>query len=373
MAKILVIDDDAELLEMLRFTLEQRGGHEVLLSADGEEGINLALKHAPDLAIVDLMMPGMTGYDVCRRLRAEPSTASLPILVLTARGQPIDRQAALEAGATEFLVKPTPVSELLSRVDSLLVRSAKGGGCPSGVVVLLGLRGGTGVTTLGVNLAAALTQPGNRQICIVDLCPSSGHVALQLGLRPTSTWARFVESEQLSTEVVMETLLVHEAGLRVLAAPVVPVVGKDLRGPQVETLLDILRQRFDVVVVDAPPVLSEAAIAAVIAARCILLITTGDPPALQTLVGTMRALKPWEDKLQIVLNHPSPAHQWPAEGITRVVGRTPVGEIPFDPAQVQALKKGRPLTILMPEAPLPQAVQGLIRAVVHHASLPVPA
>lgn len=120
MARILVVDDDVDLLQMIRMLLESRGGHEAILSADGEDGIAEALADPPDLAIIDVVMPGITGYEVCRRLRQEPATANIPIIVLIARGQPVDREAALAAGADVYIAKPVTMAELLERVNDML-------------------------------------------------------------------------------------------------------------------------------------------------------------------------------------------------------------------------------------------------------------
>ena len=120
MAKILVIDDNADLLQMMRLILRDRGKHEVILSADGADGLSRAVTDPPDLAIVDVMMPGITGYDVVRRLREHAQTAEMPILILTARGQMIDRQTALQAGANDHMAKPVTPQALLEKVDELL-------------------------------------------------------------------------------------------------------------------------------------------------------------------------------------------------------------------------------------------------------------
>ena len=153
MAKILVIDDDAHLLKMLGLMLE-RAGHETLMADHGQQGIDIALKENPDMAIVDVMMPDMSGHEVCKQLRARPAAVDLPILILTARSQPVDREAALQSGANDFMSKPVSPKELAEKVDQLLSVSPEGQ-CGR-VITLFSLRGGVGNTTLATNLASAL-------------------------------------------------------------------------------------------------------------------------------------------------------------------------------------------------------------------------
>src|SRR5437016_3888320 len=115
MARILLIDDDASLLQMVRLMLE-REGHQVVVAEGGEEGLAAAQAQNPDLAIVDLMMPGMSGYGVTRAFRNNSRTASLPVLILTARGQPMDRQMAFDAGANAYLSKPISAKDLIVKI-----------------------------------------------------------------------------------------------------------------------------------------------------------------------------------------------------------------------------------------------------------------
>ncbi len=119
MARILVVDDDPNLLQMVKLML-QRVEHEVETANGGEKGIVLAAQWQPDLIVLDLMMPDVSGYDVVRKLRADPLTAKIPIVVLTARSQPMDKQTALQAGANAFLSKPVTAKELTERVDAVL-------------------------------------------------------------------------------------------------------------------------------------------------------------------------------------------------------------------------------------------------------------
>src|SRR5579859_5962653 len=133
MARILVIDDDAGLRQMIKLMLE-REGHQAVLAENGQTGLQSAMSELPDVAIIDLMMPGLSGYDVTRQLRADPRTAKLPVLVLTARNQPMDRQMALGVGANAFMSKPVSSRDLHARLNEILsgqVASATPGQLPA--------------------------------------------------------------------------------------------------------------------------------------------------------------------------------------------------------------------------------------------------
>ncbi len=370
MAKILVIDDEADLLEMMRLVLEQRGGHQTELSAEGPDGLAKAMADPPDLAIIDVMMPGITGYDICRKLRANPATASVPILILTARAQPMDREAAMEAGANDYMTKPVLMSELLERVDALLSETPEQSASFVGTFALMGLRGGVGVTTMAVNLATMLTLSDSGTVCLVDLCPSSGHIALQLGLRPDPNWSSFLKAGDasiLDAEIVEAHLLQHNSGLRVLASPFVPVVGQGVSQKTVQAVLQILRQEFSVIIVDTPAVLDEAAVEIIEAASAVGLVFTAEPPSIQTTIGTLRALQQWSAKFHVILNQVVPGPQPPADAIARTLKRPSVMTVPFDPAQARALAHATPLALGTPDSPLAQAIKGIAQTLVRAA------
>lgn len=118
-AKLLVVDDEKTLRDMLEFNL-RRQGYRVLTAADGNEAIRIAYDEHPDLVILDIMLPGMSGFDVCRAIRKE---LSVPILMLSAREEEIDKVLGLELGADDYLTKPFGLRELLARVGAMLRRS----------------------------------------------------------------------------------------------------------------------------------------------------------------------------------------------------------------------------------------------------------
>lgn len=118
---VLVIDDEPEMVKLLDYNLT-RAGYLVIPASDGDKGLSLARKHVPDVVILDVMMPGQDGFEVCKRLRADPPTARVPILMLTAKAEEGDRVLGLELGADDYLTKPFGVRELTARVKALLRR-----------------------------------------------------------------------------------------------------------------------------------------------------------------------------------------------------------------------------------------------------------
>jgi pilus assembly protein CpaE len=428
MARILVIDDNTELLEMIRLLIEEQGGHEAILSADGAEGLATALADPPDLAIIDVMMPRVTGYEICRQLRADSATAGMPIIVLTARGQPVDRDAALDAGANDYIIKPVDMEDLLGRINSLLTAGTAAAPAPQpaapaveeaaaappeqplaapeppaaapppaaepepaaprevppvtiqvprsmietppggsrATIMMLSLRGGVGVTTLAVNLGTTLARRGIAT-CVVDLCPSSGHVALQLGLRPQPSWSGLVKAGSADPATVDSHLLKHDSGLHVLAAPVFPVAAGGFPRPLAETALAALQERFEVVVVDAPPVINGAALAALQAATVIGLVVEAEAPSIQTAVGSIRVLKNWAGKFQVILNQTAPGARSASAAIERALKMPLLGSVPYDPSQARALASRLPLSLSDTAAPLAESSLSVAQALLQVA------
>ncbi|GCF09272.1 response regulator transcription factor [Dictyobacter arantiisoli] len=119
--KILVVDDEAVLVETIVYNLEQ-SGYQVVMAMDGLSALEIARREEPDLIVLDIMLPGIDGLEVCRQLRREQRTATVPIIMLTAKGDEIDRVVGLEVGADDYVTKPFGRRELLARVRALLRR-----------------------------------------------------------------------------------------------------------------------------------------------------------------------------------------------------------------------------------------------------------
>lgn len=122
MAKILLVEDEDDLRQVVSFNLEN-AGHEVLTAGTGGDGLRQVQRHAPDLVLLDVMLPDVTGLDVCRQIKASPETKNTAVVMLTARTEEIDRVVGFELGADDYVVKPFSVRELTLRINAILRRS----------------------------------------------------------------------------------------------------------------------------------------------------------------------------------------------------------------------------------------------------------
>jgi two-component system phosphate regulon response regulator PhoB len=124
MSKILIVEDDPDIRELLRFNLE-KAGYTIFLAEDGEKAFTLARKHVPDIILLDLMLPGVDGLEVCRTLKKDPELQRIPIIMVTAKGEEMDRVVGLELGADDYVVKPFSLREVVLRIRKILDRGEK--------------------------------------------------------------------------------------------------------------------------------------------------------------------------------------------------------------------------------------------------------
>ena len=121
--KILVIEDDPSTLRLIKYTLQQEG-YQVLPAPNGLEGLRKARSEQPDLIILDVMLPGVDGFEVCHRLRAKPQTAKLPVLMVSAKARGIDKATGFKVGADDYITKPWHRPELVAKIAAMLERNS---------------------------------------------------------------------------------------------------------------------------------------------------------------------------------------------------------------------------------------------------------
>lgn len=225
--KILIIDDDLDTLRLVGLML-QRQGYEITAASNGQQGLDKALEDKPNLILLDVMMPDMDGYEVARRLRENPVTVDIPIMMFTAKTQLDDKVAGFEVGADDYLTKPTHPSELQAHVKALLARAAKSSaGTKTAhhkqhgyVIGLIAARGGMGVSALASNLAASLFKESQADVILAELTPGQGSLGLELGIKEDTGLAEILGKTpaEITRDNVTEQLIPHDAGFKVLAA-----------------------------------------------------------------------------------------------------------------------------------------------------------
>lgn len=225
--KILVVDDDLDTLKLVGTTLEKQG-YLIVAAKDGVEALEKVAQHKPDLILLDLMMPKMDGYEVTRRLRNDPATSSIPIILFTAKAQVDDKVAGLEAGADEYLTKPTHPAELVARVRALLKRptsmlpplpSESDPNVQGMVIGVMGSKGGQGVSTMALNLGTAFhTQNKDEVVVVAELRPGRGDISIQLGYKDPQGLNDLLKRnpQEIHRGLVEKALVTHKSGLRLL-------------------------------------------------------------------------------------------------------------------------------------------------------------
>lgn len=353
MAKVLIVDDDAQLLHMVGMMLE-RGGHTPVLVEEPEEALKRIEEEEPDLLIVDVMMPTMSGHDLTREIRETEALKELPILILTARSQAIDREAALESGANDYLSKPVLPKELMEHLDTLLNEPAKAPGRMT--ISLFSLRGGVGRTTLAVNLAAALRRVSQEEVCLVDLSPSSGQAAMHLRLQARRTWANLPSFNQLDWDSLKSHLLMHQSGLRLLAAPPEPQLPIAPSGELTTAVLEILRANVAFTIIDLPPLFNPAVQTALEMSDMTLHVVTPEVISVQIALQSVKAIGKAEIPVKqkaFILNQVTNERQLPAAAVNKGLKTRVAFDVGFDTNQARALAQGVPLALTPAKTALP--------------------
>jgi DNA-binding response OmpR family regulator len=348
--QILVVDDDADALVLMSMILKRRG-FEVLKAQGGAQALGILAHNLPDMVVLDVMMPHMDGYEVCRQIKADPRTAHLPVVMLTARAQPANQMEGLRAGASDYIAKPVHPDELIERINTVLEQSVS---APADqvarVISVCGAKGGVGATTLAVNLALAVAAQARTILADFEV---GGMAAIHLGLTPmhglNDLLARDVDDiDSASAEAALTP---HPSGLRLLAAADTPV-----DPARASVILNHLLSVCDVCLFDLGGGLSPGG--QVIAGRSndFVLALDSDRVTLaqasrvvQGLTGAnlpMNALKlVWVNRLG------TPADIAQA-AIHAVMGREPAAMIgPAAEACYRALERGEPLVVSEPDHP----------------------
>ncbi len=262
--RILIVDDDVDTLKLVGLML-QRQGYQIVVASSGPKALALVQEEPPDLILLDVMMPEMDGFEVARRLRSDPKTADIPILMFTAKSQVEDKLAGFDAGVDDYLTKPAHPAELLARVKKLLRRGRETGalmgsdesGPRAWTIGVLGVKGGLGVSSLALNLGLMLHQESKSDVIVAELRPGQGTMAMELGY-PTSGGLEKLLSKQaadLTSADIDREMMTYIPGVRYLLSAFDPAAAKRVENVAgMERITRHVRRSGHYVVLDLGPV-----------------------------------------------------------------------------------------------------------------------
>jgi len=224
--KILIVDDDLDTLRLVGLML-QRQGYAVSSASSGYLAIEMVQKEPPDLILLDIMMPEMDGYQVARLLRANSATQNIPIIMFTAKTQVDDKVMGFEAGADDYLTKPTQPRELLAHMRAVLSRARKAPATPEEpvgergfVIGVMAAKGGLGVSTIALNLGITLRESFEKEVIVAEFRPGQGMMSLELGYTKPEGLSRLLQSKlsELTAHKIKDELVSHASGIQLLLA-----------------------------------------------------------------------------------------------------------------------------------------------------------
>ena len=225
--KLLIVDDEADTLKLVSMML-QRQGYDIVAAKDGASALEKVKAEKPDLILLDVMMPDMDGYEVTRRLRSDPETENIPIIMFTAKTQVEDKITGLEAGADVYLTKPTQPRELFAQVKAVLNRSKKiqtvvstaALGDRGFTIGILAAKGGMGVSTIALNLGIVLHRRTRKPVTVAELRPGYGGISLRLGYPNPEGMKRLLQGSpnEINPNTLDLALITHGTGVQFLLA-----------------------------------------------------------------------------------------------------------------------------------------------------------
>jgi CheY-like chemotaxis protein/MinD-like ATPase involved in chromosome partitioning or flagellar assembly len=253
--KILVVDDDPDTVKFINIMLS-RLGYTVVSATSGMEALERVQVEHPDLIILDVMMPGMDGYEVSRNLRRNPKTATTPILMFTAKTTIEDKLAGYDAGVNLYLTKPIHPIDLQANIRNLLTQklTKTEAATDHGYVVgVLSATGGAGVSTIALNLAITYSKKFNTKVIAAEMRPGQGSWALDLNLTEPVGLVNLLsmELDDISLEAVSKELIQTNFGIKILSATnQTEKVESASATPQLERVIDHMANLASLVVLD---------------------------------------------------------------------------------------------------------------------------
>jgi DNA-binding response OmpR family regulator len=377
--KILLVDDDIDTLRLVGMMLESKG-YEILAASSGEKALTLARNDRPDLIILDIMMPGINGFDLTQAIRQDESTQYIPIIIFTARTGMEDKVRGLELGADAYLTKPISTRELLAHVKAVIARSSKARppepvpGEQGQLIGIIAPRGGMGVTTTALNLGVNLARNSNHVILVTDFRPGQGTLGLELGHKKAEGFKRLLELQpgEISKKAIVQELIQHTSGLRLLLSSPRPADGR--YAENVQHFAAIARHLPELArysILDLGPGLTT--LNATILPMCNQVLVVVEPLPISVtqavdLINDLRAIGIGDSQIDVIMvNRTRSSIQLTISEVENQIGRSLAAAFSPNPELAyQASLQGTPMISLQPESLIAQQFNQLAARITHH-------
>jgi pilus assembly protein CpaE len=308
---ILVVDNDPAVRDSISNLLTQ-AGYMVLQSETAEAASILITRQVPNLLVMNVALPGMDGYTFCRKLRQNPATQLLPIILQASQGDLTDKIAGFKAGANDYVTVPYAPEELLYRIKNLLSLTQKPAtaqaqlSAPGRITAIFAAKGGVGKTIISTNLAVALRQISDKRVALMDADYSFGLVGANLNMSTTHNIMEIVSKiDDLDQDLFQSVMVHHISGIHILLSPFHPEEAELITGEHIKKVLHLLADNYDEVIVDCHGGYDDRTLEVLEAADTILIVIV---PEIGPLMSTSRfmdlviKLQLSPEKLKLILN-----------------------------------------------------------------------
>jgi pilus assembly protein CpaE len=377
--KILIVDDDPETVKFISIFL-QRQGYEAIVSHEGLSALKIAHEQLPDLIVLDVMMPGLDGFEVARSLRRQPETALIPILMFTAKTQTEDKIEGYESGVDIYLTKPIHPVELQANIKALLSqRKARAQSLVNKgyVVGVIAAKGGMGVSTVALNLAVAMRQNDKIKVVAAEMRPGQGSWADELGIPDSSGLTNLLKMNrpEITSGAVDKQLTPTSFSVPLLLATNVAGNFDCLTAiTQFDALIDELSLLADLVILDLGTSFHPAYEVLTEACDEMILISEPQPITIKRTRALLMDLKAKEfgsaKALTLVtVNRTRSEMSLTSSQIEEILGQTvALGFPPAPELAYQAGARSMPMALLQPDSIVAKQFDSLAKLIHQHIS-----
>jgi CheY-like chemotaxis protein/MinD-like ATPase involved in chromosome partitioning or flagellar assembly len=363
--KILVVDDDPVGQRLAKAMLSPTG-YEVLIASNGTTGLQMAIQEVPDLIVLDVMLPGIDGFEVCYRVRNTAKTARIPVMMLSGKAQATDRETGLKVGANEYLIKPVERQEFVSTVQKLLAQKEAVPQKRALKIAFVGSRGGVGTSTLVTSISMAMAEVGYAPI-LVDLRPFFSVIPALMGIKPEYPAARLNNGTAgvFNRDNLKTAFVLHSSGVRFLSTEQLPQEYGRMTPADIQAFFQEMDTLADYVLIDIPVSSSELTGAVLNHCDFINLVTSAQyasPVRISPAVDLFTKLNIDRKRLGVIIVDNTGVNVDNDNPVMTLIGGCPImGIIPFDSKNcAEAEEKGIPVVIHADKSlPIALAFRGL--------------